>query len=93
MSKRSHSKVTEKSKKRSEKAGKGSIKTKASAMTKKSRNYSNQDVKTKSVFSKLMDQDPYPLFLNQNHLEQLIKIHIVLSMVSNDKTKALVIIK
>ena len=71
------------SKRRSSVAG---GKSKASERS-KSRNYSTHTSKTKTIFAKMLDYDPYPLYMNINHFEHLFKIQVFLSIVSNDYIK------
>ena len=85
LSKRSRSKKSgvSGSKRRSSVTG---GKSKASERT-KSRNYSTHTSKTKTIFAKMLDYDPYPLYMNINHFEHLFKIQVFLSIVSNDYIK------
>ncbi|MCQ2815670.1 MAG: hypothetical protein MJ252_00240 [archaeon] len=53
----------------------------------KSRNYSSHTSKTKTVFAKMLDYDPYPLYLNMNHYEELFKIQVFLGIVSPNLKK------
>ena len=53
----------------------------------RTRNYSSRTSKTKTIFAKMLDYDPYPLYMNINHMEQLFKIEVFLSIVSVDYTK------
>lgn len=85
-SKQSKSKQSQ-DKKKSITGKRSSIFSKTSNRTSRSRNYSNAGSKTKTVFSKIMDYDPYPLFMNVKHLEQLVKIHVFLAIIVPDLKK------
>ena len=56
-------------------------KSKASERT-KSRGMSRNTAKTKTIFAKILDYDPYPLYMNLQHLEQLFKIQVFLAIVA-----------
>ena len=56
-------------------------KSKASERT-KSRGISRHSSRTKTVFAKILDYDPYPLYMNLQHLEHLFKIQVFLSIVA-----------
>ncbi len=87
LSKRSKSQRSE-SKRKSEKNQSKTVKSnKDSRKVSKSRNYSNKMEKTKTVFAKLLDVDPYPLYMNINHLEKLFKIHVFMAMASDENKK------
>ena len=89
LSKRSKSKLSSKSKQSKHKStvSKKSSRSKASERSKTSRKYSKKSSNTKTIFAKMLDYDPYPLFMNIQHLEYLFKIEVFLSMVTNDITK------
>ena len=57
------------------------VKSKASERT-KTRGISRQSSRTKTVFAKILDYDPYPLYMNIQHLEHLFKIQVFLSIVA-----------
>ena len=57
------------------------VKSKASERT-KTRGISRHSSKTKTVFAKILDYDPYPLYMNLQHLEHLFKIQVFLSIVA-----------
>jgi hypothetical protein len=61
--------------------------TKASNRTLKSRVYSVQTAKTKTVFGSNVDVDYYPIYLTVSHFEQLFKIHVSLAITTNDSKK------
>lgn len=87
LSKRSRSQRSE-SKRKSEKNQNKTVKSnKDSRKVSKSRNYSSKNEKTKTVFAKLLDVDPYPLYMNIVHLEKLFKIHVFIAMASDDAKK------
>lgn len=87
LSKRSRSQRSE-SKRKSEKNQSKTVKSnKDSRKLSKSRNYSSKNEKTKTVFAKLLDVDPYPLYMNILHLEKLFKIHVFMAMASDDAKK------
>ena len=76
------------SKRASEKrTNRSSTSNKDSRKVSKTRNYSNKQEKTKTVFAKLLDVDPYPLYMNISHLEKLFKIHIFMGMASDNLKK------
>jgi len=87
LSKKSRSQRSE-SKRKSEKNQSRTVKSnKESRKVSKSRNYSSKQEKTKTVFAKLLDVDPYPLYMNIIHLEKLFKIHVFMGMASDDSKK------
>ena len=62
------------------------VKSKASERT-KTRGISRHSSRTKTVFAKILDYDPYPLYMNIQHLEHLFKIQIFLSFVAPNYEK------
>lgn len=86
LSKRSKSKRSATSKQSKHKSTASKAKSKASERA-KSRNYSKKGSNTKTVFAKLLDYDPYPVYLNIQHMEHLFKIEVFLSMVTQDYKK------
>lgn len=87
LSKRSRSQRSQ-SKRQSDKNPSRTAKTnKDSRKQTKSRNYSSKQEKTKTVFARLLDVDPYPLYMNIMHFEKLFKIHIFMGMACDDQKK------
>ena len=62
------------------------VKSKASERT-KTRGISRHSSRTKTVFAKILDYDPYPLYMNIQHLEHLFKIQVFLSIVAPNYEK------
>ena len=56
-------------------------KSKASERTRRT-GVTRQTTRTKTVFAKILDYDPYPLYMNIQHLEHLFKIQIFLAIVA-----------
>ena len=56
-------------------------KSKVSERTKRT-GITRQTQRTKTVFAKILDYDPYPLYMNIQHLEHLFKIQIFLAIVA-----------
>ena len=57
------------------------MKSKVSERT-KARGISRNSSRTKAVFAKILDYDPYSLYMNIQNLEHLFKIQVFLSIVS-----------
>ena len=55
--------------------------SKASERT-RSKGVTRQTTRTKTVFAKILDYDPYPLYINIQHLEYLFKIQVFLGIVA-----------
>ncbi len=87
ISKRSKSKVSDSKRASEKRTNRSSTSNKDSRKVSKTRNYSNKQEKTKTVFAKLLDVDPYPLYMNISHLEKLFKIHIFMGMASDNLKK------
>ena len=86
LSKRSKSKRSAASKTSKHKSSVSKGKSKASERA-KSRNYSKKGSNTKTVFAKLLDYDPYPVYMNIQHMDHLFKIEVFLSIVAQDYKK------
>ena len=56
-------------------------KSKASERTRRT-GVTRQTQKTKTVFAKMLDYDPYPLYMNIQHMEHLFKIQVFLGIVA-----------
>ena len=74
-SRRSTSKVSKNKSTTSRGRSKVSERTKRTGITR-------QTQRTKTVFAKILDYDPYPLYMNIQHLEHLFKIQIFLAIVA-----------
>jgi hypothetical protein len=83
LSKRSKSRRTDNKKSVNTKAKN----TRVSNRSMRSKMYSVQMSKTKTVFGSNADVDYYPLYLNVSHFEQLFKIHVSLAIATNDPKK------